>query len=438
MDTEAADVRVLKTDIQDTVPRGIRIAGAWSWRLLALFGVLAVFIFLIMELRLLVIPLLVALLISSLITPVHRFMVKRGVPKGLSVAVSLLGTIAVVAGLLWLAGNQIAQDSGEVKDRTIASFEAFKVWLRDSPLHIGDADLTAYLQSLMEMIQKDSSALWSGALSVGSTLGHVGTGLLLTLFSLLFFLIDGPGIWRFIVRLFPRRARPAIDGAGRDGWNTLANYARTQILVATIDAVGIGAGAFFLGIPMALPIAVLVFLGSFIPIVGAVLTGAVAVFIALVYNGLWIAVIMLAVVLIVQQVEGHVLQPLLMGSAVKIHPLAVVLVVTGGAMLAGIPGALFAVPVTAVINQMTRYIAGARWKNDPQALAMAAPRVADPDPNPDPVELSGLAAKIAGAVKSGAAARNATEPNPKAATPGTEATPDTPATPRDSDSSPSA
>jgi predicted PurR-regulated permease PerM len=142
----------------------------------------------------------------------------------------------------------------------------------------------------------------------------------------------------------------------------VVSYARTQLMVATIDAVGIGLGAFLLGVPLAIPVAVLVFLGAFVPIVGAVFTGALAVFLALVYNGPWIALWMLVVVLGVQQIEGHVLQPLLMGSAVKVHPLAVVLVVAGGAMIAGIPGALFAVPLAAFVNVVVVYIGDRAWE----------------------------------------------------------------------------
>ncbi|WP_411722023.1 AI-2E family transporter, partial [Mycetocola sp.] len=220
-----------------------------------------------------------------------------------------------------------------------------------------------FISDAVATVQNDGQTLLSGALSLGSTLGHVATGLFLAIFCLVFVLIDGRGIWGWLVRLMPKKAQPAIDGAGKAGWFTLTNYARTQILVASIDAVGIGLGAFLLGVPLAIPIGVLVFLGSFVPIVGAVVTGIVAVFIALVYNGWFIALLMLGVVLLVQQLEGHVLQPLLMGAAVKVHPLAVVLVVAGGTLVAGIPGALFAVPVAAVINVMFRYISSGAWRS---------------------------------------------------------------------------
>jgi predicted PurR-regulated permease PerM len=218
------------------------------------------------------------------------------------------------------------------------------------------SQIDGLLAQAWTFLQQQVDLLWSGALAIGSTVGHVATGAVLALFILLCTLADGGGIWRWVVRLFPRRARGDVDGAGRAGWATVVTYARTQLLVATIDAIGIGLGAFLLGVPLAIPIGVLVFLGAFVPFVGAIVTGTLAVFLALVYNGPWIALWMLVVVLGVQQLEGHVLQPLLMGSAVKVHPLAVVLVVAGGAMIAGIPGALFAVPLAAFVNVVAVYL----------------------------------------------------------------------------------
>lgn len=346
---------------------GVRVAAAWSWRLLVIAAAVAVAILLVVQLRLIVIPLLIAVLVSALLVPFVAFLVRRRWPRGIAVAVAMISAVGVVSGLLWLAVRQISAEAGSVRDRTVESYRTFTSFLLDSPLHITQEQLNGFIADVMKAVQDDGQAIWSGALSIGSTLGHVVTGVLLALFSLLFILIDGKSIWSWVVRILPSRARPAFDGAGRAGWNTLVNYARTQILVATIDAVGIGAGAFLLGLPLAIPIAVLVFLGSFVPIVGAVVTGSVAVFIALVYNGPGIALAMLLVVLGVQQLEGHVLQPLLMGAAVKVHPLAVVLVVAAGSMLAGIPGALFAVPVAAVVNVMIGYIASGAWRtsNDP-------------------------------------------------------------------------
>lgn len=354
--------RVVSTDVSGTIPRGLKVATAYSWRFLVVSAAIGVAIWLVIQLKLLVIPLLVAILVTALLWPAFSWMLRHRVPRWLAIVISVIGALAIVAGLLWLVIWQVTRQWSSVQARTVDAIEQFRQYLIDGPLHLTSAQIDDLLSQLGELIQQQAQLLWSGALALGSTVGHVVVGALLVLFILLTLLADGGGIWRWTTRLFPVRARPAVDGAARSGWVMVVNYARTQLLVATIDAVGIGLGAFLLGVPLAIPVAVLVFLGAFVPIVGAVVTGAVAVFLALVYNGPWIALWMLVVVLGVQQIEGHVLQPLLMGSAVKVHPLAVVLVVAGGAMIAGIPGALFAVPLAAFVNVVVVYIGNRAWE----------------------------------------------------------------------------
>lgn len=359
---DALRARTVSTDVTDAVPRGVRVATAFAWRFLVLAAAAGVAVWLVIQLKMLVIPLLIAILVTALLWPVFTWMLRRGLPRWLAIVIALIGTIAVVSGLFWLAIWQITREWGSVQDKTVLAVAQLRDYLVDGPLHLTTEQIDGYLRQAFALVQQQAELLWSGALAIGSTVGHVATGALLALFILLCILADGGGIWRWTTRLFPSRSRAAVDGAARAGWVTVVNYARTQLLVATIDAVGIGLGAFLLGVPLAIPVAVLVFLGAFIPIVGAVLTGAIAVFLALVYNGVWIAVWMLVVVLAVQQIEGHVLQPLLMGSAVKVHPLAVVLVVAGGAMIGGIPGALFAVPLAAFVNVVAVYLASRAWE----------------------------------------------------------------------------
>ncbi|HEV7566760.1 MAG TPA: AI-2E family transporter [Microbacteriaceae bacterium] len=348
--------------VDESVPRGVRVAGAWSWRLLVIGGVIAVIVFLIIQLRLIVIPVLIAVLVSALLVPFVAFLHRHRWPRWLAIVTAMLALILIVGALVYLVVFQVRSESSHLRDQSVAAYNDFRSWLTTGPLDLTQAQIDQYLAQLWTSLQQDSQVFISGALSIGATLGHVLAGVLLTLFSTLFILIDGKGIWSWIVRIFPRRARPAVDGAGTAGWATLVNFVRVQILVASIDAVGIGLGAFILQLPLVIPIAVLVFLGSFIPIVGAVITGALAVVIALIYNGWVAALVMLGVVLLVQQVEGHVLQPLIMGTAVKVHPLAVVLVVAAGSLVAGIPGALFAVPLVAVLNVMIGYVSGGTWR----------------------------------------------------------------------------
>lgn len=354
--------RTVSSDLSPAVPAALRQATAYSWRLLVIAAAVGVVIWVVVQLKLLVIPLLVAILITALVWPAFSFLLHHRWPRWLAIVVTLLATIAVISGLLWLAVWQITREFGSVRARTVDAVSQFRQYLIDGPLHLSAQQIDDGLQQAGTFLREQAEVLWTGALAIGTTIGHVATGLLLTLFILLCLLADGGGIWRWTTRLFPRVARPAVDGAGRAGWRTVKMYARTQLLVATIDAIGIGLGAFLLGVPLAIPIGVLVFLGAFVPFVGAIVTGALAVFIALVYNGPLIALFMLIVVLAVQQIESHVLQPILMGSAVKVHPLAVVLVVAGGAMIGGIPGALFAVPLAAFVNVVAVYLSSHAWR----------------------------------------------------------------------------
>lgn len=359
---DALRTRTVAVESSSGIPRGLRLATAYAWRLLVVAAAVGVAIWIIIQLKLLVIPLLVAVLLTALLWPGFLWLIEHRVPRWAAIVLSVLATLAVISGLLSLAIWQISQQWGSVQSRTVEAVQQLRQYLIDGPLHLTSEQIDDLLVQGWSVLEQQASLLWSGALAIGSTVGHVATGALLVLFILLCLLADGGRIWSWVVRLFPRQARPAVDGAGRTGWRTVVTYARTQLLVATIDATGIGLGALLLGVPLAAPIAVLVFLGAFIPFVGAVVTGALAVFLALVYNGPWIALWMLVVVLGVQQLEGHILQPLLMGSAVKVHPLAVVIVVAGGAMIAGIPGALFAVPLAAFVNVVVLYISRRSWE----------------------------------------------------------------------------
>jgi predicted PurR-regulated permease PerM len=354
--------RTVTTEADEAVPRGLRVTAAYSWRILLIAAVVAGFIWLVIELKLLVIPLMVGILITALLWPGFQWMLRHRFPRWLAVALSIIGTLAIVSLLMWLVIWQVRAQLPDVQERSAQAVDEFRQFLLTGPLHLSDSQIQGYIDQALQVVNEQTQTLLNGALAVGTTAAHVVTGAVLSLFILICLLADGRGIWEWTLRLFPRAARPAADAAASNGFATIVNYARTQLLVAAIDAVGIGVGAALLGVPLAIPVAVLVFLGSFVPIVGAVVTGAIAVLLALVYNGPWIALAMLAVVLGVQQLEGHILQPILMGSAVKVHPLAVVLVVAGGSMVGGIPGALFAVPLAAFVNVAAVTVSTGAWR----------------------------------------------------------------------------
>ncbi|MGY2743292.1 AI-2E family transporter [Pseudarthrobacter sp. O4] len=367
----AAPLRVMTDrELDQDIPYGIRIAAAWSWRLGLILLFSGALIWLLGRISFLIIPVMVAALLAGLLSPVTRWLTRHRVPTGGSVAITVLGFIGIIAGALALVGRQLVSGFAELWSQALAGVQQIQGWLSEGPLHLSAAQIDQYLKDGTAALQNNSSSILSGALSFGSTAGHFAAGLVLSLFVLIFFLLEGSRIWGFLVRLLPRKARAATDGAGRKGWTSMVSYARIQMFVAFVDAVGIGAGAAIIGVPLALPLGVLVFLGSFIPIVGALVTGAVAVLLALVANGPVNALIMLGIVLLVQQLESHILQPLVMGKAVALHPVAVILSVAAGSYLAGIPGALFSVPILAVANSSVRYIAGRTWEHD-EVLAAA-------------------------------------------------------------------
>lgn len=341
----------------DDVPEGLRRTAAWAWRLLVILILGSAALLAVAQLQTLFVALFVALLLTALLHPAAEWLHRRGVPPSLATAGVLLGAVAGIVGALYLAGRAIGD---QVYDLAAAAEEGY--------LQVVDWAQATFgfdLNALPDLVDN-----WSGALGgsggsgsvVSSVFGAAGTavevlsGAGIALFATIFFVYDGARIWRWLLSLFPRGARFHVDQAGLVSWQTLSSYARGTVLIAAIDGIGIGLGAALIGVPLAAPIGLLVFFFSFIPIVGALLSGLVAVLIALASQGLTGALLMLAVVLLVQQLEGQVLQPIIQGKLVAIHPLAVVLAVAGGSIIAGIVGAVIAVPIIAVLNVIVRYV----------------------------------------------------------------------------------
>lgn len=345
------------------LPLGVRVAAAWSWRLIAIGLACAALLWLIAQVRIIVIPVLIAILLTALLEPIVRWFERRGMPRWMGVVAALLTLIASVTLLVWLIVSQFRNGFDDVAAKAETSLQGALAWLESGPFGISADKIQGYLDQGLKAIQDHQSEIWSGALGIATGAGHFITGSLLTLFSLIFLLFDGKRIWFWVLGFLPKSAHAPVDTAGRAGWVSVGQYARVQILVALVNAIGIGVGSALLGVPLAVPIGILVFLGSFIPFLGAITTGAVAVFVSLVYNGPINALILLIVVILVHQLESHVLQPLIMGNAVQVHPLGVVLAVATGALLAGIPGALFAVPIAAAANSVVNVLAHRRWES---------------------------------------------------------------------------
>lgn len=348
------------------VPFAVDVAGAWSWRLIVIAGAGWVVWKGLGHVSLLVIAMMVAMLLAALLSPTVMLLRKKGVRAGGAAAIAELGLLLLLAVIISLTGQQLVRGFATMANKAVQGYQQLvDWWLKSLGYDLGADQLNQLLHQIENTFKDNPNTVLNGVSRVGSTAADVATGVLLTLFTLLFFLMEGERIWLFVVGLFPKDAREAVNGAGRAGWKSLGAYVRVQILVAAIDAIGIGLGAAILGVPLAIPLGVLVFLGSFIPVIGALFSGAVAVLLALVALGPVQALIMLGIVLLVQQVESHILQPLIMGKAVSLHPLAVIFSVAGGSMIFGAVGALFAVPTLAVVNSVVRYLADRGWEHDP-------------------------------------------------------------------------
>lgn len=342
------------------VPRGVEVAAAWSWRVLVIVGVAALLGWLISFFAVVVIPVVIALLIAALVVPLVEILTRIGVRRSLASFLVVLTTMASVGLLLTFAGQQIAQGATDLADQTVAGLQEIKDWLRDGPLNASDSQIDNFIKSVQDAITEQSSqgGVLSRVTEVGAALGHVAAGFFIVLFSTYFFLADGSKIWAWLVRLAPRAARHRVDTSGRVAWISLTQFTRATVIIAATDALAIGIIAGLIGVPFALAIGVLVFLGAFVPIIGATIAGSVAVLVALVAQGPLVAVFMLIAVIAVQQLEGHVLQPFLMGRWVSVHPLGVILAIAAGVLTAGVAGALVAVPLAAATNAVVLHLAG--------------------------------------------------------------------------------
>ncbi|MFC7530248.1 AI-2E family transporter [Actinoplanes sp. GCM10030250] len=340
----------------EVLPLAVRTAGAWAWRFILFVVAAYLFLRVVGLLRVVIIPVLVAVLLAALFQPACAALMRRGVNRSLSAGMVLVAALVLVFGGLGLIIRTFISELDNLSAQVGDGLQEIQTWLAQSPLHVTDRQLDQYVDQARAAITENQGAVTSGALSTATTVGELLTGFFLVLFTLFFFLRDGGPIWSFLCRLLPREARLPTARAGHYAWHTLVSYVHATVLVAFVDALGIGIGLVILGIPLALPLAALVFLGAFIPVIGATVAGAAAILVALVTNGPVSALIVLAIVIGVQQLEGHVLQPLIMGRAVALHPLAVILAIAAGIVLAGIVGGLIAVPLLAVANTAIRYL----------------------------------------------------------------------------------
>ncbi|MFN8228588.1 MAG: AI-2E family transporter [Mycobacterium sp.] len=341
----------------------VRKAAAWSWRLLAILALAVALLWVTAKLELILVPVALATMLAALLLPVVDWLDRRGAPRGGAVALVLLSSFAILGGILTFVVSQFVTGLPGLTEQVTHSVDSLRNWLINGPAHLSREQIDHAGDSVITAMQNNQAKLTSGALSTAATVTELVTGALLVFFTLIFFLHGGRNIWAFVTGIVPANVRTRVYDAGSSGFHSLIGYVRATFVVALVDAVGIGAGLAIMGVPLALPLASLVFLGAFIPLVGAVVTGFLAVVVALLTKGFIYALITLGLIIAVQQIEAHVLQPLVMGRAVSIHPLAVVLGIAAGGVLAGIVGALLAVPVIAFLNNAVRVLVA----DDPDA-----------------------------------------------------------------------
>lgn len=340
------------------IPLGVRLTAAWTWRLLLIAAGIVVVGYLFKRFEDVLFPVALAILLSAFLLGPVEWAVRKGVPRALAVLLAIFLTIAALLALVGFVIQQAISGGPDLVQQFLHTIDQTREWLATGPLHIDSDMIRAGMNELTGWVKAHEGKLASSAIGTAAFGGKIGTGILLTVFLMIFFLYDGRNMWTTFTKVVPKSSREWVRGAGSAGFGTLESYVRATIVVAAIDATCIGVGLAILNVPMVLPLVAVIFLGSFIPIVGSFVAGSLAVIVALTTQG-WIhAVIVLCLLVLVMAVEGHVLQPFLLGYSVKLHPVVVILAIAVGIMLAGIVGGLLAVPLVAFLVTAFRWRPG--------------------------------------------------------------------------------
>lgn len=356
-DTQIAELgQVRSASIESLVPRPLRIAAAWGWRLLIVAAVIGLLWWLGGTLSEIVIPLAAALLLTAALMPVNNFLRRHKWAPWLAALSCLLLLVVVISGLLTLVGAQIGTQWTELAEQAGKGFATFVSWLGTGPFHVSSEQLNSWFDQARTQLETQQNQIISVATAAGSGVGKFFAGLAMALFATFFFLKNGTQYARSLINTLPRANRVSARGPLTAGWHSLVSYVRAAVIVAAVDGLGAGLGALILGSNLWLAITALTFVAAFVPLVGALVSGAVAVAVTLVTLGFWKAVIMLAVFIAVMQLEAHILQPVLLGRAVQIPPLVVLVGIAVGISLAGVVGGLFAIPIVAFATGILRAV----------------------------------------------------------------------------------
>ena len=348
------------------VPRGLAQAGAYAWRILAVLALAFVVLSVLGQLELVVIAVFVGLIITALLSPiVSQF--RRFLPRGLAVALGLVVLVVVVAAVVAFIAGSVSGQWQSLAAQFGDGLGEIQRWFEGPPFNIESADFNQWLETARQWIVDNRGNLAAGVVGSAGRVLEVVAVLALAVFCAVCFLGGGGGIWQWALRALPQPAKARVDGAGLVAWRSFAGYTRGIIIVAACNAVFVCVLLLILGVPLALPLSLIVFFGTFIPLIGAPIAMFIAVIVALAAKGPVIALIVLLGIALLGQLEGHVLQPLVMSKAVNIHPLAVALSVAAGTILAGLFGAVIAVPVVSVCYGVARFWNQTKPADDPEA-----------------------------------------------------------------------
>ncbi|MGW4715570.1 AI-2E family transporter [Nocardia sp. NPDC004260] len=361
-------------DRGDVIGAGLLWLAKWALCIVAIAAGAWVLGFLVARLWVVILPVALAIVIATVLWPPVRWLTARGLPPAAAASLAVLGFLGVLAGVIALIVPSVVDQVPELADKASAGVNQVRDWLQGPPLRIREEQLNSAVDAIVSRLQSSSAQIATGVFSGVTT----ATSALITLFLVLvlsfFFVKDGPRFLPWLHSVSGSRGGRHLEEVLRRIWVVLGGFIRTQALVSLVDAVLIGAGLVILGVPLALVLAVITFLGGFVPMVGAFVAGALAVLVALVGNGFVTALIVLGIVVAVQQLEGNVLQPVLQSRSMQLHAVIVLLAVTAGGSLYGIVGAFLAVPVVAIAAVVLRYL------GEQIDAATAPPRESESEP----------------------------------------------------------
>ena len=356
---------------EERVPQLLKDAGGWSWRILVVGFLLMQLGMLYLKLELATIPLSVAILLTALLRPVQVRLERLRIPRSFAAVITVLLSLVVIGGVAVFVVNRASAGYDQLASSVDQIVSDTKDWLVNGPLHLRRSSVEGFdVGSLRDFLNGRQSQVVSGVVDAGKTAFETLTAFVLTLFLTIFLLYDGPQVWLWLTALFPDDKRATVDHVGERMWHTVSGYVTGTFIVATFHGVVIGVTLAVVGAPLVAPLAVLVFIGAFIPLIGAVVFGGLAVLVTLVADSPTAAVVVLIVLVVGNQVESHVLQPFVVGKHVSLHPMGIALTLAVGALLGGLPGAIFAVPLVAAVNAA---VATLRGVPGPPGLTPAEP-----------------------------------------------------------------